>query len=1121
MRYDKLLFVIISLVFISLFVYPEKLKIWIMPNGANSKETLEKQLKEFTADNKIEVEVELIDWGIAFNKISEALKDGNGPDVLQLGTTWVPYFADLGYLTDLTKYEKEIDFKRFNLPNLQTCQIFGTSNYYAVPWFIDIRTYFFNKKYMDELNINPESLKDYYGFKEYLHKVKKANLKNGIKSVDPLGFTGKSEWNILHNISPWIWSEGGDFITFKDGIWESGLLDKKTINGMYKFINLSEEGYNSPDALKESSAVIQRQFVHGDYAGIMTVLDIIKTINDEYEIGGKMRSPLYEKEYYILEPPSGAEGSFTFLGGSNLAIPITKKGNKNAFKLLKYLTMSNNIDSYCNDIKFLPPDMTLWSKWQRNETYSKAVLLLKNGKTYPNIPMWGEIGAILVNCFGEVMELTGSTLFNYEKLYDILIKYNYEINKYLHLKKDVKMSRIEFTNYISSYKNSINTTVEINNTLNFIIYMTICFFVLIIVIIIILLINKLRFSGLIKNISQSILSSFILFAVLLQLVVSIFLGYVITLKFTNTQIVSTIERNSNISKSILMFINSKLESYIEKLYILSNTEAFTNLRKDEIRKMLTSQFYSELFIPGEKVFVVDKNNREIVDNSITLPYDYEKSKNKITLSMINPPAPYVSKIYIDDTVPKLNVGVGITLHNIGAIIAEFSFNRVSEFIHKQQIKDKGLILLTDSNGTILDHSGLKIIGGNLTDLGFKTGKAKLLIQNKIKTVRLRNNIDYIVTYDYNPDIDFGVYVFEEKNNIQAIIKENISFLIFIILMIIIEVLIISAYIYVFLIKPVNKLSQTIKSEGSNEITGNMGSLNYLKLQNEIGILYNGYDALIKTVNQKNRELVDLNKNLNILVLERTKELAEANNKLQHLDTLKNDFISNITHDFRSPLAGIVGFCEFIIRQKGNQESVEPYQVIYKSAKKLQYATDRLLDLAKLDSKGFLFKIRHIDIKTFIKDIIAQFYPLTVNTQIKILFLEPTEDVTDFYSDSDKLEQILVNLISNAIKYVDKENGVIKIELLDQEDSITIKVIDNGIGIDSEDMDRIFMKFERVDNEYNKNKKGSGIGLSFVKQLTEYLKGRIFVKSDGLGYGSTFTLILPKGKDIYQNYDVID
>ena len=1092
-----------------------------MPNSSNSMEIMNSILSDFEKDNNIKVVVELLDWGVAFNRITNAFESKQLPDVLQLGTTWVAHFANMGYLTDLTQYYDDINYDRFDKTILETCRIFSNPNLYSVPWFVDLRAFFYNKEYMDYFKIDVDSVNSYDGFKRYLRKIKNSNYNIEGKTIYPFGFPGKNDWNVIYNFAPWIWSEGGDFIVYENEKWKSFLLNKKTINGICKYLNLYEEGLSSPESLKENNALVAQRFCYGDYASVYSVVDIIKTIEDEYRIGGNERSPLYNGGYHITGSPYGTTGSYTFFGGSNLVIPYEKRDNKDAYKLLKYLSSSEKIDAYCDKIKFLPPDMNLWEKWTDKEHYNKIVELIKYGKTNPNIHLWGKIESKLVNCLGDILELRGSSYYSYEKLYDILLKYNNEINDILNYKENNILTKPEFATYVANYQKSIFNK-DNGAFYSFLILIPLIIFIILIFIILIILIKR-RLLRKINFFNKSIFSSFILFVIITQIIVILLLGFIIIENFNKAEQQKTFVKNSNVANSISMYINSELDSYIQKLNILSNISAFTELKQNEIKKILSSQFYSQLFIPGEKVFVIDSKNCVIADNSVTAPYDYERSVKDISISMISPSDAYMSDVDTSGIVPKINIAVSLTMHSKGAIIGEFSLNRVTDFIKKQQIADKSFILIVDSNGNIVDRYGQKSIEKyqTLTDFGFKNGNHNQIIKDQINEIRLNDRKEYVVSYNYSKKEKLGVFIFERKNNLFTIIKANVSLLILMLFLIIIEALLISSYIYIVIVKPVNNLSNIFTDTKSNKFLESSNDLSYLRQNNEIGILYSGYNLLINNIDQKNNELIKLNDNLSELVIERTGELEEANVKLKHLDKLKNDFITNITHDFRSPITGIVGFCEFVLKHETDNKSIENYQHIYKSAKKLEYATERLLDLAKLDTKGFLFKIKKTDIKALIKQIIDGFSTQIAGTNIKLVFIPTDVEIDDFYTDIDKLEQILSNLLSNAIKYVDKNSGVIAVELTEQTDQIIIKVIDNGIGIESNDIDKIFTRFGQVDNEKNKTIKGSGIGLSFVKQLTEYLRGKVYVESKGTGYGSTFILLLPRGKSKYLNYDIIE
>lgn len=279
---------------------------------------------------------------------------------------------------------------------------------------------------------------------------------------------------------------------------------------------------------------------------------------------------------------------------------------------------------------------------------------------------------------------------------------------------------------------------------------------------------------------------------------------------------------------------------------------------------------------------------------------------------------------------------------------------------------------------------------------------------------------------------------------------------------------------------------------------------------------------VDEVESKNRELDNLNKSLENKVQERTAELESANLKLKDLDSLKNDFIANVTHDFRSPLTIIHNNADIAIKydQNNKKEMKRKLKTIYAASEKLKSAIDRLLDLAKMDAEGVKLKIQSVKPKLFLTQLIDFYRSSTFSSNINLLELFPLHEIDNFYTDIDKLEEILSNILSNAIKYIDLESGEIIIHLEETDKSVIFKIEDNGIGIKKEDLDSIFNRFEQIESGKNSIHKGTGLGLAFSKQLTKFLKGKISVESKGLGHGATFILEFPKGSDIF-NSDYID
>ena len=187
-----------------------------MPNGASPKDKLEQTLAEFTKQTGIPTTVQVLDWGDAWNKISTALESGvKAPDVLQLGTTWVPYFAARGEIKPLNPLLSKIDPDRFIPITWSTTHIDSDTTIYSVPWFIDIRPVLGNKRILKKNGITRESIATYQGFMDAVRKINesKETLDDGIR-VRAYAFPGKSDWNITPrrirpaNGMPTSWTSG-------------------------------------------------------------------------------------------------------------------------------------------------------------------------------------------------------------------------------------------------------------------------------------------------------------------------------------------------------------------------------------------------------------------------------------------------------------------------------------------------------------------------------------------------------------------------------------------------------------------------------------------------------------------------------------------------------------------------------------------------------------------------------------------------------------------------------------------------------------------------------------------------------------------------------------------------
>ena len=425
----------------------QPLKIWIMPNGVAPSETLASILTDFTKKTNIPVEIEVLDWGEAWNKISLTLKHGSDlPDVVQLGSTWVPYFAIRGEIKPLNELLGKIDSTQFTPVSWQSAHIDADTVIYSIPWFMDVRALLANKRLMKKNGISKEDVATYEGFKKAIRKINdsKETQEDGTK-IRGYSFPGKSDWNIPHNFAPWVWGFGGDFIQ-KDsaGNWHANILSKETLLGISKYLAFVLDTLVSTDALQTNTTQIAQQFDNGELGFIVNTSEIGMQLRFSGEEGGLSGAPIAKDSLCILPIPRGSVGSTCFIGGSNLAIP-SRSNRPEAIKLLLYLTGDKAADTYTKQIGFLPASQKVLEQWAQDDIYKDLVKAVETGRAYTPIPEWGDIEQTLVSMFTAIWDQVETpALYSEEKLYQILLQYTQEINVRLNYKANDIMTYEQF-----------------------------------------------------------------------------------------------------------------------------------------------------------------------------------------------------------------------------------------------------------------------------------------------------------------------------------------------------------------------------------------------------------------------------------------------------------------------------------------------------------------------------------------------------------------------------------------------------------------------------------------------------------------------------------------------------
>ena len=245
----------------------------------------------------------------------------------------------------------------------------------------------------------------------------------------------------------------------------------------------------------------------------------------------------------------------------------------------------------------------------------------------------------------------------------------------------------------------------------------------------------------------------------------------------------------------------------------------------------------------------------------------------------------------------------------------------------------------------------------------------------------------------------------------------------------------------------------------------------------------------------------------------TTELREANERLKELDRLKDDFVSTVTHELRTPLTSIRAFTEILLDdpEMDVEQRKKFLGIISKETERLTRLINQVLDVAKLESGKAEWRETSVDVREVVSDTLAAMDQLFKEEGIEVRVQLP-DTVTPVKADLDRMIQVMLNLLSNAMKFCDREKGRIEIALTERKGFLQIDVRDNGTGISPEDQAAIFSKFRQVGDTLTGKPHGSGLGLYISRQIIEHFGGRIWGEGRP-GEGARFSFTLPTSTHI--------
>lgn len=263
------------------------------------------------------------------------------------------------------------------------------------------------------------------------------------------------------------------------------------------------------------------------------------------------------------------------------------------------------------------------------------------------------------------------------------------------------------------------------------------------------------------------------------------------------------------------------------------------------------------------------------------------------------------------------------------------------------------------------------------------------------------------------------------------------------------------------------------------------------------------------LNSQKREILEYQNKLEVMVQARTADLISEKNNAIQANMAKSQFLANMSHELRTPLNAIIGYSELIFEEL-DEEGIKLDRIMY-DVGKIRFAGSNLLslinnilDFSKIEANQITINIHKVNVSKVVFEAISLINPLLLKSGNEIR-LSPIDENLIVYGDSQKIKQILINIIGNANKFTEK--GEIFVEAQNVQKFVKISVRDTGIGMRDEFINGLFEPFVQIENDYSRKFEGTGLGLAISKRFAELMNGFIQVESE-FGRGSSFSIYIP-------------
>jgi signal transduction histidine kinase len=451
----------------------------------------------------------------------------------------------------------------------------------------------------------------------------------------------------------------------------------------------------------------------------------------------------------------------------------------------------------------------------------------------------------------------------------------------------------------------------------------------------------------------------------------------------------------------------------------------------------------------------------------------------------------------DREIPEPNMTIGIRDPATGgAVIAVLSLTFIQDVARGIQLGPTGHAYVVDSQARAIAYPSDRHLVS--TDLS-RMPQVRSLVAGSATTVAttardLRGRAVLSAHHGIQP---FGWFVFVEQPEAEAFapIYQSLAVTGALLLMALIPALLLGLYFARQMAKPIRTMNAAASRIGSGALTQRID----IRTGDEL-------EELAATFNRMAAQLRDSYNSLEQQVAERTRELGQAITQLESASRHKSDFLANMSHELRTPLNAIIGFSEVLLERmfgEINAKQKEYLQDILSSGRHLLSLINDILDISKVEAGRMELQPGPVDLRFVLQNAVNLVRERATRQGISVA-VDVDAAIGTIEADERRVKQILFNLLSNALKFTPAGGGV-TVTAARIADTVQISVRDTGIGIRSEDQDRIFEEFQQAGP--GKAVEGTGLGLALAKRFVEMHGGRIWVDSV-VGTGSVFTFTLP-------------